>query len=77
MEEGREVSGRVGGRDRERISKLEGKERQFGGSGYAVSQSNWQPYVFFECAETQFRCQRTGRNREISDRPTDAKTELS
>jgi hypothetical protein len=81
MEEGREVSGRVGGRDRERISKLEGKERQLGGEscGYAVSQSNWQPYVFFECAETQFRCQRTGRNREreISDRPTDAKTELS
>jgi hypothetical protein len=33
MEEGREVSGRVGGRDRERISKLEGKERQLGGGG--------------------------------------------
>lgn len=34
MEEGREVSGRVSGRDRERISKLEGKkERQFGGGG--------------------------------------------
>lgn len=31
MEEGREVNGRIGGRDRERISKLEGKERQLEG----------------------------------------------